>query len=56
MAGAQVETVRLSIELNNDFSPDGIVHGMELLNANAQLRACDDGCFVLVEESSGKPN
>ena len=56
MAGAQVETVRLSIELNNDFSPDSIVHGMELLNANAQLRACDDGCFVLVEESSGKPN
>jgi hypothetical protein len=54
MAGVQVENVRLSNEVNNDLSLDGIVSGMELLlNANAQLRACDDGCFVLVEEVAG---
>ena len=50
MTGVQVETVRLSNEVNNDLSPDGIVYVMELLNANARLRACDDGCFVPVEE------
>ena len=53
MGGVQVETVRLSNEVNNALSPDGILYGMELLNANAQLRACDDGCFVLFEVVAG---
>jgi uncharacterized protein YuzE len=53
MGGVQVETVRLSNEVNNALSPDGILYGMELLNANAQLRVCDDGCFVLVEVVAG---
>ena len=49
----QVETVRLSDEVNVDLAPDGTVYGIELLNANAQLRACDDGSFVLVNEVAG---
>ena len=52
-AGTQVETVRLSDEVNVDLSPDGTLDGIELLNANAQLRASDSGRFVLVDEVAG---
>jgi uncharacterized protein YuzE len=43
----QVETIRVSDELNIDLAPDGSVYGIELLNANAQLGAADAGRFVL---------
>ena len=36
---AEVETIRVSDELNVDLAPDGTVYGIELLNANEQLRA-----------------
>src|SRR3981081_4723681 len=52
--GAQVQTVRVSDELNVDIAPDGSVYGIELLNANEQLRAADDGKLVLVDEAAGK--
>jgi uncharacterized protein YuzE len=45
----QVETIRISDELNVDLAPDGTVYGIELLNANDQLRAADDGRLVVVE-------
>jgi uncharacterized protein YuzE len=48
--GKQVETVRVSDELNVDIAPDGSVYGIELLNANAQLRTADDGRLVLEED------
>jgi uncharacterized protein YuzE len=47
--GAQVETIRVSDELNVDLAPDGSVYGIELLNANEQLRAADDGKLILSE-------
>jgi uncharacterized protein YuzE len=53
-AGVQVETVRLSDEVNVDLAPDGTVYGIELLNANAQLRAADGGLFVVVDEVAGQ--
>jgi hypothetical protein len=31
-------------------APDGSVYGIELLNANEQLRAADDGRLVLIEQ------
>jgi uncharacterized protein YuzE len=46
---AEVETIRVSDELNVDLAPDGTVYGIELLNANEQLRAGDDGRLVVVE-------
>jgi uncharacterized protein YuzE len=46
-AGAQVETIRLSDEVNVDLAPDGSVYGIELLNANVQLREADGGNLVL---------
>jgi uncharacterized protein YuzE len=49
-----VETVRLSDEVNADLAADGTVYGIELLNANAQLRASDHGHFVLVDEIAGR--
>ena len=48
-----VETIRVSDELNVDITPDGSVYGIELLNANEQLRAADGGQFVLVDEADG---
>ncbi len=50
---AQVETIRVSDELNVDIGPDGTVYGIELLNANAQLREGDDGRLVVVDEAVG---
>jgi uncharacterized protein YuzE len=52
--GAQVQTVRVSDELNVDLAPDGSVYGIELLNANEQLRAADDGKLILVDEADGR--
>ena len=48
--GEQIETIRVSDELNVDIAPDGSVYGIELLNANEQLRAADNERLVLVEE------
>ena len=48
---AQVETIRVSDELNVDIAPDGTVYGIELLNANDQLRAGDGGRLVVVNEA-----
>ena len=53
-AGRQVETIRLSDELNVDVAPDGTVYGIELLNANEQLRSEDGGNLVLVNEVEGR--
>lgn len=50
---AQVETIHVSDELNVDMAPDGTVYGIELLNANEQLRAADNGTLVVVNEAAG---
>ena len=49
-----VETIRVSDELNVDLAPDGTVYGIELLNANAQLEAEDDGNLVVINEAIGR--
>ena len=51
---AQVETIHVSDELNVDMAPDGTVYGIELLNANEQLRWGDDAAFVVVNEALGE--
>ena len=50
---AEVETIRVSDELNVDMAPDGTVYGIELLNANAQLFSVDDGKLVIINEALG---
>ena len=42
-----VETIQISDELNIDIAPDGTVYGIELLNANEQMAANDQGNLVL---------
>ena len=49
----QVETVRVSEELHIDLAPDGTVYGIELLNANQQLHAEDQGKPVVINEAAG---
>lgn len=49
-----VETIRISDELNVDVGPDGTVYGIELLNANQQLRAGDAGALVVINEALGE--
>ena len=51
---AEVETLRISDELNIDLSPDGTIYGIELLNANEQLAAEPAGKLVVVNEQQGK--
>jgi uncharacterized protein YuzE len=48
-----VETLRISDELNVDITPDGTVYGIELLNANEQLRSEDRGRLIIVNEALG---
>jgi uncharacterized protein YuzE len=50
----QVETICVSAELNVDLAPDGAIYGIELLNANEQLRGGDGGRIVVVDEANGK--
>jgi len=51
---AEVETIRISEELNVDLAPDGTVYGIELLNANEQLVSGADGKLVVVNEERGQ--
>lgn len=50
----QVETIHISDELNIDLAPDGTVYGIELLNANVQLGAEDQGKLVVINEALGE--
>ncbi|MBM3709562.1 MAG: DUF2283 domain-containing protein, partial [Actinobacteria bacterium] len=39
---SKVKTITLSDEVNLDISPDGKIYGIELLNANDQLKTRDN--------------
>jgi uncharacterized protein YuzE len=45
----EVETLKLSEEILVDLAPDGTLYGIELLNANEQLRVADSGRLVVVD-------
>ena len=51
---ATVESVRVSDELIVDMTPDGIVYGIELLNANEQLRRDTTEKLLVINESTGE--
>jgi uncharacterized protein YuzE len=50
----EVETIRISDELNVDMAPDGTIYGIELLNANEQLRREDMGNLLVINEATGE--
>ncbi|MEO5372228.1 MAG: DUF2283 domain-containing protein [Magnetococcus sp. DMHC-1] len=49
----EVETMRISDELNIDMSTDGKIFGIELLNANEQLLQQDHGKLVVTNTQTG---
>jgi len=50
----EVETIRISDELNVDIAPDGTIYGIELLNANEQLNREDMGILLVINEATGE--
>lgn len=52
--GPEVEAIRVSDELVVDIAPDGTIYGIELLNANEQMRREDTGELVVINEATGK--
>jgi uncharacterized protein YuzE len=48
---AQVETIHVSDQVNVDLAPDGTLYGIELLNANEQLRIETDPTLRVVNEA-----
>jgi uncharacterized protein YuzE len=51
---SDIESIKVSDELVVDMAPDGTVYGIELLNANEQLRRGDMGRFLVVNEATGQ--
>ncbi len=51
---AEVQTLKISDELNIDLAPDGTIYGIELLNANEQISRQDEGKFLVINEVTGK--
>lgn len=50
----EVETIRISEEMNVDMAPDGTIYGIELLNANVQLQREDTGKLLVINEATGE--
>ncbi|MBN2374709.1 DUF2283 domain-containing protein [bacterium] len=46
--GSEVETIKISEESLIDMAPDGTIYGIELLNANEQLKKEDMGRLLEV--------
>jgi uncharacterized protein YuzE len=51
---AEVETIRVSDELNVDLTSDGRIYGIELLNANEQLAGVVKGKLIVQNEATGE--
>jgi uncharacterized protein YuzE len=49
-----VETIKLSDEMIVDIASDGKVYGIELLNANEQLKSEDMGKLLFFNEATGQ--
>lgn len=49
----QVQTIKVSEEINVDLSPDGTIYGIELLDANQQLQNLAGGKLVIENEATG---
>ncbi|MCK4436325.1 DUF2283 domain-containing protein [bacterium] len=51
---ADVETIRISDELVVDMASDGTIYGIELLNANEQIKHEDMGNLLVINEATGE--
>ncbi len=43
----EVESIKISDELVVDMAPDGTIYGIELLNANEQIKGQDMGKLLI---------
>jgi uncharacterized protein YuzE len=50
----EVESIAVSDELVIDMAPDGTVYGIELLNANEQLKRDKIRKFTILNEATGE--
>jgi len=50
----EVQTLKISDELNIDLASDGTIYGIELLNANEQISRQDEGKFLMINEVTGE--
>ena len=50
---SKVETIMISDEVNIDISPDSKLYGIELLNANDQLKSQDNE-LIFTDNTTGK--
>ena len=50
----EVEAIKISDEMVVDMATDGTVYGIELLNANDQLRREDEGKLLIINEATGE--
>ncbi|MCL5019336.1 MAG: DUF2283 domain-containing protein [Patescibacteria group bacterium] len=50
----EIETIKISDELNIDISPDGKIYGLELMNATEQLGITDKSIFTFINEKNNK--
>lgn len=50
----EVETIKVGDEINIDIAPDGTIYGIELLNANEQLKKEDAGRLFVINEATGE--
>jgi len=49
-----VKSIPLSDELTVDIGSDGAIYGIELLNANEQMKRENGGTLSVVNEATGK--
>ena len=52
--GQEVEAIKVSDELVVDMAPDGTIYGIELLNANVQLKRDKKGRLLVINEATGE--
>jgi len=52
----EVGSIKISDEIIVDISPDGVVYGIELLNANEQLKREGDTLSIINEATGEKRN
>jgi uncharacterized protein YuzE len=51
---AEVESIHVSDELVVDIAPDGTIYGIELLNANEQIKRDDSRRLLFINEATGE--
>ncbi len=50
----EVESIHVPDELTLDLAPDGMIYGIELLNANEQLLRGDAGTLLVINQATGE--